>query len=413
MLSPEFWDSADLQEEMRRQFDVCGSCRLCLNFCPAFPKLFDFIDEHDGEAHSLTNNETQEVNDHCYLCQLCFLRCPYVPPHEWEIDIPNVLRRGKAIKAKHEGVSLKTRLVGDIEYVGPLGHRTAPVTNWINNNSIVRFAMEKVIGVDRRAILPKFHAQTFEQWYKGYNSDCSGENGRVVLFYTCLVNYNAPEIGKALIKVLKRNGIQVVCSEQKDCGMPYVDMGNLDHAMRNMSYNIEHLYQWVKEGYQVIVPEPTCGMMIKKEYPRLIGTREAAVVAENTFDISEFLLNLDKKNKLDKNFVWSPASISYHMPCHLRHQQMGNKTLELLRLLPASEIHFVDRGCSGHDGTWGIKTENFDLSMKVGRRLFNDIDEFQDECIVTDCSLAGLQITQGTGRETIHPIQLIMKAYDL
>ena len=414
MPSPDFWDSAALQQEALRQFDVCGTCRLCVTFCPSFPAMFDAIDDHDGDASALTLADTYRITELCFLCELCFLRCPYTPPHEWQMDVPDLLRRAKAVRAKEEGVPLRDRLVGDVERVGSLGRLTAPLANLAGSLPPTRLLLEKTLGIDRRAILPRFHWQTFAKWFRSRTpSETPGRNGKVAFFHSCMVNHNRPDIGAAAVQVLEHNGVEVALPPQRDCGMPYVDMGQLEHAMGLMERNVASLLPWVEDGYAVVVPEPTCGMMLKKEYPRLLDTPEARTVAENTYDISEFLLKLHKEGRLETDFTWAPGSIAYHMPCHLRHQQMGNLTAQLLGAIPGAAVHFVDRGCSGHDGTWGMKAKYYDMGMRVARRLFEGVTDADADLVVTDCSLAALQIQQGTGREALHPIEVVKRAYGL
>ena len=341
MPSAEFWDSGALHQEALRQFDVCGNCRLCVTFCPSFPAMFDAIDDNDGDASALTLSDTYRITELCFLCELCFLRCPYTPPHEWQMDVPDLLRRAKAVQAKEQGVPLRDRLVGDVERVGKLGRLTAPLANLANSLAPTRLLMEKTIGIDRRAILPRFHWQTFARWFRSRTpAETPGRNGKVAFFHSCMVNHNRPDIGAAAVQVLEHNGVHVALPPQRDCGMPYVDMGMLEHAMGLMERNVASLLPWVQDGYAIVVPEPTCGMMLKKEYPRLLDTPEARTVAENTYDVSEYLLKLHKDGKLETDFTWQPGSIAYHMPCHLRHQQMGNLTAQLLGVIPGATVHF-------------------------------------------------------------------------
>ena len=418
MLPVGFWDSTALRQETIRQFDICGSCRMCLNFCPSFPAMFDAIDGHDGEAKDVSVAEARQVTELCYLCELCYLKCPYTFPHEWDIDIPGLLRRSKAVNAKTHGIPLRDRLIGDVERVNVLGSFAAPVINVLNRLSPTRLLLEKFIGLDRRAILPSFHWQTFARWFRKRASVRISKrrprhNGKVAFFHTCLVNHNRPDIGIAAVKVLEHNGVEVTLPTQSDCGMPYIDMGALEHALGLMEKNIASLVEWVRDGSVIVVPEPTCGMMLKKEYPKLLGTDDARLVSENTYDISEYLLMLHKQGDLIEDFHWSPGTIAYHMPCHLRYQQMGSLTPRLLELIPGTTVEAIDRGCSGHDGTWGMKTRNYDLGMKVGRRMFEAINEGQSDVVVTDCSLAALQITQATGQEVLHPIEIVYRAYGI
>ncbi|MGE0105206.1 MAG: anaerobic glycerol-3-phosphate dehydrogenase subunit C [Blastocatellales bacterium] len=417
----EYWDGAALDRELRRQYDVCNSCRLCFNLCPGFPKLFEHFDseEVDTDPDKLTEPQIWEFVDLCYNCKLCFIKCPYTPPHKFLIDIPKVVMRARAIEAREEGLEMRDRMLSSPDEIGPLASRVAPLVNFANRNPVNRALMEKTLGIHRDKILPSFHAKTFERWFRdniGKAQFTPRGDLKVAFFHTCIVNYNEPRIGRAAVAVLHRNGVEVASpGGQRCCGMPYLDSGRLDAALDHFRDNIRALLPYVENGYDIVVPEPTCGMMLKKEYADYLQDEEreqALKVAERVFDISEYLIRLNNEGRLVRDFSVKPGRIAYHQPCHLKYQAIGNRSLELLRLAGA-EVIFIDKGCSGHDGTWAMKKEYFPLAQKVARGLHRGVNESEADQVATDCSLAGLQIEQGTGRRTIHPIEVVAQAYGI
>jgi len=339
---PEYWDPQALDKELRRQYDVCNSCRLCFNLCPAFPNLFEHFDsdEVDTDPDKLTQAQVTEFVDLCYNCKLCFIKCPYTPPHKFMIDIPKVVMRARAVEAKENGVGLREKMLGSPDEIGPLASRVAPLANAANQNKLNRMLLEKFAGIHRNKILPTFHAQTFERWFKkkfgpSQPNATASDKPKVALFHTCIVNYNEPGIGKAAVGVLHRNGCDVADpAGQGCCGMPYLDGGRLDAALQHFRDNLKTLLPYVRQGYDVVVPEPTCGMMLKKEYIDHLKDEEreqARELAKRVFDLSEYLVKLNAEGKLSRDFKLKVGKVAYHQPCHLKYQAIGNKSLELLR----------------------------------------------------------------------------------
>ncbi|HMV82861.1 MAG TPA: anaerobic glycerol-3-phosphate dehydrogenase subunit C [Blastocatellia bacterium] len=418
---PDYWDAQDLDKELRRQYDVCNSCRLCFNLCPGFPKLFEHFDAVDHEPDKLTGEQVGEFVDLCYNCKLCFIKCPYTPPHKFLIDIPKVVMRARAQEEKKNGLDLREKMLSSPDEIGPLASMVAPLANAANKNKLNRILLEKFAGVHRDKILPTFHAQTFERWFKkkyGISTASGSERTelKVALFHTCIVNYNQPNIGKAAVAVLQKNGCEVADpAGQNCCGMPYLDSGRLETAIEHFRNNMKVLLPYVRQGYDIVIPEPSCGLLMKKEYYDYFRDEEreqAVELSKHVFDLSEYLVKLKNEGRLDRDFPVKVGKVAYHQPCHLKYQAIGNKSLELLRLAGA-QVAFIDRGCSGHDGTWAMKKEYFDLAQKVAGKLHRAVNESQADIVATDCSLAGLQIQQGTGRETIHPVEVLAKAYGI
>jgi Fe-S oxidoreductase len=428
---PEYWAEQSLDKELRRQYDVCNSCRLCFNLCPGFPKLFESFDkdEVDNDPDKLTKDQVWEFVDLCYNCKLCFVKCPYTPPHKFLIDIPKLVMRARAVEAKQGGVELRDLMLSSPDEIGPVASKLAPIVNFANKNPANRLLMEKLVGVHREKILPTFHAETFERWFRKNIGQASftaegavqgaaqgGGDLKVALFHTCVVNYNEPQIGKAAVRALQKNDVEV-CDPpgQRCCGMPYVDAGRIDAALGHFQDNVKLLLPYVRQGYDIVVPEPSCGMMLKKEYADyLLGEErnEALEVSKRVYDLSEYLIKLNNAGRLNKDFKVDLGRVAYHQPCHLKYQAIGAKSIELLKLAGA-QVVFIDKGCSGHDGTWAMKKEYFDMAQKVARGLHRGVKESGADIVATDCSLAGLQIRQGTGRATIHPIEALAKAYGI
>ncbi|MFQ5683938.1 MAG: anaerobic glycerol-3-phosphate dehydrogenase subunit C [Candidatus Binatia bacterium] len=408
-----FWDNSQLEAELKRVFDICSGCRRCYHLCPSFTDLFARLDKDsvDGEAEKLAAEDLRSVTDLCYQCKLCFNHCPYTPPHRWQVDFPRMMLRSKALQVKREGQSLQDRFLGRTDLIGRIGSYLAPLANWANRNFHSRRLMEKLLGIHQERLLPPYASETFRYWFLQRTMNHGSEVGkRVVLFYTCSVNFNEPEVGQACVKVLERNGIRVTCPEQRCCGMPFLDGGDMDATKNSARANVESLQAWVKEGYDIVVPGPTCSYMLKYEYPMLLKGDSVKKVAARTFDICEYLMALHREGRLDTRFVKEMGAVTYQMPCHLRAQNIGYKTRDLLELLPRARVHLVEK-CAAIDGTWGLKRQYYDLSMKVAEPLLRELRDSGSDWTVSDCPMARLQIEQGMGKKPLHPVQLLQMAY--
>ncbi len=414
--SKEFWDASALDKELRRVFDVCHGCRRCFNLCPSFSSLFDLIDGRGEDVNNLTPADITTVVALCYQCKLCYNHCPYTPPHYWRIDFPRLMLRAKAVGAKREGVPLQDKILGRPDQIGRMGRMLAPLINVANRMKPFRLLLEKVVGIHRDRTLPIYHRETFADWFRRQSRQRlhRGEKRdvKVALFYTCSVNYNDPAVGRATVAVLQRNGIEVIVPEQKCCGMPALDGGDVALALDHVAYNVERLAEVVHQGYDIVIPGPTCSYMLKREYPLLLPTEEARRVAEHSFDICEYLMRRYEQGQLDTAFQTMTQRIAYHVPCHLRAQNIGYKSRDLLRLIPGTSVRVIEQ-CSAVDGTWGLKKEYYPLSLKVASKLFREIETTPPDIVVSDCPLAALQIVQGTKRKPLHPIQVLARAYGI
>ena len=410
--SPAARDPAALTAETARVYDICAGCRRCYNLCPSFTTLLDVTDErHDGDPSLLTAAEDRQVVDLCFGCNLCYPHCPYTPPHRWNIDFPRLMQDAKTANAEREGIRLRDRLLGNPELLGRLGSSMPRLANWTNRNRLWRWACEKALGIDRRRRLPRY-APRFSSWFRRQTPPAGvGAHGKVALFYTTPVEFNAPESGQAAVEVLWRSGVEVTCPPQVCCGMPALDAGDVAGATRRARRNLASLGRAVAAGYDLVVPGPSCSRALKQEYPRLVPGEESARVAARVYDLGEYLMKLDGRGALERTFRGGLGRVAYHAPCHLRVQEIGFKARDLLRLIPGTTVDVVER-CTGMDGTWGFKHEFYEASAKVARPLLRELEELRPDVIVSDCPLAALQIEEARGQRVYHPIEALRAAYD-
>lgn len=412
--SPDFYSQESFAKETARIFDICNGCRLCFNLCPSFDVLFKRIDELDGELDKLSREDTKNVVDLCYDCKLCFPKCPYTPPHHFMLDFPRLMLRGKAIEAKEKGVPLRDKMLSRTDFLGTISTKMAPVVNWTLESKPFRTLMEMAVGIHKDRNLPKYSSETFVSWYRKHKKSEveTLDAPKVVFFHTCSVNYNDTDTGKAAIQVLEKNGVHVDVPPQKCCGMPYLDGGDVDNAKKHAEYNLSHLADYVRKGFDIVTPGPSCSYLMKQEYPLLSADPDAKLVASHTYDMMEYLAKLNKEGKLSKDFKESQGNVTYHLPCHLKAQNIGFKSRDVLELIPETKVDVVAK-CSGHDGTWSLKKEYFEMSLKVGEPLFEKFRDGNGSTAASDCPLAQLQIEKGSGSKPRHPIQIMRDAYGL
>ncbi len=418
--APAFFDPGAVHRELRRVADICHTCRRCYNLCPSFDVLFRALDrpEVDGEVERMPAKDLGAFSDLCYQCRLCIPHCPYYPPHRWDVDIPRIVLRDRASRVRSQGKpAFHERVLASSDAIGRLATFAAPVVNALLDSRLARVVMEKTLGIHRDRLLPTWADETFLEWWAARGGatepspDADGRE-RVALFVTCAINASAPEVARAAVAVLEKNGCEVAVPAQRCCGMPFLESGDLDSARECRRDNLTTLSPFVRAGYTIVSPGPTCSLTLKKEYPVLGPEAEAGQLAARTLDLCEYLMRRHAAGRLATDFQRSPGRIVYHVPCHLKVQDIGFKSRDLLQLIPGSEVVTVEK-CTGHDGTWSMKTSYFPLSMKVGKPVFDVVERERPDRVATDCALAGLQIRQGTGHTPKHPIQIVADAYGL
>jgi Fe-S oxidoreductase len=427
--NPDFYDHASLDKELERIFEICHGCRRCVSLCGAFPTLFDLIDEgKTGEMDGVAKADYGKVVDQCYLCDVCYMtKCPYVPPHPWNVDFPHLMLRAKAVKFRDGDVRFRDRLLTSTDKLGRLASIPVVVqmVNAANASPALRQVTEKVLGVAAEARLPPYTSQRFRSHAEPSVAwpvrDGRRTPGKVAVFATCYVNYNEPGIGHDLLKLLAHNEVPYRLVEREACcGMPKLELGDLEAVARLKDANIPPLAVLAREGYAILTSVPSCTLMFKQELPLLFPEDpDVALVADAMFDPFEYLVLRDKDGLLKKEFVQPLGKVSYHIPCHSRVQNVGQKTREALQWVPGTEVNTVER-CAGHDGTWGVKTEFFAESMRIGKPVFNRMGDDDPNYVSSDCPIAGRRIMQGiegkggpSRARKEHPLTLLRIAYGL
>ncbi len=441
--NPEFYDEAALTKELERVFDICHGCRRCFSLCNSFPTLFDAVDNSPtGEVDGVDKKVFWEVVDNCYLCDMCFMtKCPYVPPHPWNVDFPHLMLRAKAVHAKQEGFRLRDRVLASTDAVGKIAGIpvVVEVVNAVNKSAAGRALLEKTLGVDRTAPLPTFHSNTARKRLRDRIGTTRSEGavtvpvapaaapgaaaasseeirGRVALFTTCYGNRNEPELDEDLVAVFEHNGIPVrLVAKEACCGMPRLELGDLESVACAKEANIPQLLRVIEDGYDIVAPIPSCVLMFKQELP-LMFPQDADVqrVRSRIFDPFEYLMLRHRAGLLRTDFKQTLGKVSYHVPCHLRVQNIGLKTRDVLKLVPDTTVDVIER-CSGHNGTYAVKKEFRAASVKIGRPVMTRVENAQPAYYASDCPMAGHQIESGMkdAKPPTHPLKLLRIAYGL
>jgi len=430
--NPEFYDEGKCLHELERIFDICHGCRRCVSLCHSFPTLFDLVDESKtGEVDGVAKADYWKVVDQCYLCDLCYMtKCPYVPPHPWNLDFPHTMLRAKAIKFKKGEVKAGERFLASTDVHGQFAGIPVVVqtVNAVNKTGLARRLMDKALGVHPEAWMPELAGQRFRWGAKSAGATTvvtNGERtpGKVAIFATCYVNYNEPGIGHDLIKLLEHNEIPYVIVEKESCcGMPKLELGDLESVARHKEANMPVLARYAKEGYAILSAIPSCTLMFKQELPLMFpDCADTQAVMAAMFDPFEYLIARHKDGLLKLDFKTALGRVSYHIPCHGRVQKIGKKTEEMFKLIGASvevKLNTVER-CSGHAGTYGVKTLYHPIAMKIGKPVFKAMARDEPDYISSDCALAGHHIAQGMAQSGTpaknlqHPLSLMRLAYGL
>src|SRR5215471_8763766 len=427
---PKYLDEADLRDEMTRVYDLCHGCRLCFKFCGAFPTLFEAIDRHDDQdVRSLTTAEQDQVVDECFNCKLCSVNCPYTPgQHEWALDFPRLMLRAEQVLHRERPRPIATRLtdqaLGRTDLAGKVNTALAPVVNKVveRPGGTGRKLLQRVAGIASERVLPPYARQRFSTWWRRRGGGrAAARQGSAIVFPTCIVEYQTPQVGRDLVGVYERNGIACSVPEgQVCCGAPWLHSGDVDNFRRQGAKNVAVLAGAIREAEArgeepaVVVPQPTCSYVLRFDYKDYIGGADAELVAAHTHDASEYLMKVHKAEgtALDTTFEGEvPAEVTYHAPCHLRAQNVGLKSRDLLKLTGA-KIKVVAE-CSDIDGTWGYRQENYEASRRVARKMKAAIERAGGDAVVGDCHLANGGIVQETGRTPQHPLSALARAYGI
>ena len=423
--NPDFWNEAALDKELERVFDLCHGCRRCVSLCQSFPVLFDLVDNSSTmEVDGVAKSDYAKVVDQCYLCDLCYqTKCPYIPPHEWNIDFPHLMLRAKAVKFRKEGAPASAKLLSNTRTVGRLASIPVVVeaVNWGNSNPTVRGVIEKTLGVHRDAKVPAYHSDTADKRVRadddGANAVAAGPTtGKVAVFVTCYGRYNHPQMVDDLVAVYRHNGIAVRLVRQNQCcGVPKLELGDLDTVEKYKNDNLPVLAALVKDGWDIVAPIPSCVLMFKQELPLMFpDDAEVQAVKRAIYDPFEYLMHRQAAGQFRTDFRHELGKVAWQVACHQRVQNIGPKTKQVLELVPGTQVTAIER-CSGHDGTYGVKQATYDFARKIAKPVENRVKQAEAQHFTSDCVMAGAHIAHGLGdgREAEHPLSLLRRAYGI
>ena len=424
--SEDFWNPGALERELERVFDICHGCRRCVSLCQAFPQLFDLVDNSPTmEVDGVAKTDYDKVVDQCYLCDLCYqTKCPYVPPHQWNVDFPHLMLRAKALRHRRGETTTAAKLISNTRLVGKLASIPVVVeaVNWANRQPAFRGLVEKTLDVHQDAQLPSYHTPSARSRLKknqdsGSSAVAAGPtSGKVAIFITCYGDHNHPRMVEDLVAVLRHNGVAVkLLARESCCGMPKLELGDLDTVEKYKTANLPVLAAAVNEGWDLIAPIPSCVLMFKQELPLMFpDDADLQKVKRAFFDPFEYLMHRNAAGLFNTDFKHELGKIAWQVACHQRVQNIGPKTRDVLNLVPGTEVITIER-CSGHDGTYGVKKASYGFARKIAKPVENRVRQAQPAHFTSDCVMAGAHIAHGLGHgtEAEHPISLIRKAYGI
>lgn len=428
----KYWDPHAMEQEVERAFEICHGCRMCFKYCDSFPLLFQAIDDrHEGDVRALQPSETRAVMDACFQCKLCEVQCPYTPreQHAFQLDFPKLVHRYRALHARGEEPTLRDKVLSDPDTAGQLARLSFGLANALNKVPAHRVLMEKVLGVHRDKQLPEFASKTFSSWADdaGKLAPAPAAAGatspgaeaapakEAVLFQTCYVEHNEPEIGRDVVFVMEKNGVDLGCVKGLGCcGMPAWESGDLDTLRARAKKNLDLLMPHVDAGAKVVVVNPTCSMVMRNEYAELLegGDRARAErLSAAIRDTGEMLWSIRNEPRFSTDFKSTPGDkVAYHAPCHLRAQRTGFKGRDILKKIPGVKPD-TTLECCGHDGTYAMKVESFEASKRIGQKAFDGVKASSAEVWATECPLAAVQFEQHAGKKPLHPMTILARAY--
>ena len=425
--SEEYLDKDSLDTEMRRQFEVCHSCRRCFNLCDSFPTLFDLIDDSPNESvDDLTKKDFEDITDKCTLCDMCFMtKCPYVPPHEFNIDFPHLMLRYRTYQDKQKKLPKFPKELAKIDRNAATARLAPSIANWSSGkkNKLTRKPLELLSGIDQQAELPKFEKKTFHDQFNDVeniiNKNAPAYGRKVAIYSTCYVNHNNSKVGIAANKVLNLNGVETISTYPGCCGMPHLEQAQHEKVKTQSEKVSKELCNLIDKGYDIITLTASCGLMLKFEWQLINPSNENVKrLSKHVFDIDEYIVDIAKKEGLVDGLTPFDEGVTVHNACHARAQNMGNKALEMLKKIPETKVDVIEK-CAGHGGTFGVMKKTRKHAVKYGKSTARQIKNKKNKYMVSDCPLACKHLNEFLNQDkeanyiSMHPIEVIAKSYDI
>ena len=398
---------------IRGSLDHCVKCTICETACPvaAVTPLFPGP-KYVGPQAERFRGMGQSVDaslDYCSSCGICTLVCPQ------GVHVAEINSRARVVMKQQHGMPLRDHLLSRPSVEGRLATPVAPVANFVLSNRLVRQLTERALGIHRDAPMPKFAGRTFQGWARRRPGWATAGPRQVVYFHGCSTNYFEPGLGKKTVAVLEHNGYRVIVPKQDCCGLPLQSNGIFGTARSYVRRLVAELAPYARQGCMIVATSTSCSLMLKREAREILGVEDddLRVVSRQTYDICEFLAELHQAGELKTDFRPVPLTVTYHAPCQQQGHNIGKPALDLLGLVPELKVIELDRACCGIAGTYGLKREKYDIAMQVGSGLFSDIRDAKPDLAVCDSETCRWQITHGTGRTSVHPVDVMHCAYGL
>ncbi len=407
------------EESIAHEIEKCHGCGTCLSYCPTALVTFDeratprakgnilrSIIDGSLDAAYLEKEEFKSVLDYCFNCKLCLTECPT------QIDIPGIVIEAKTIYHERTGPKAQDKFIDRLPTLSAIGSITPTLANITSGLGVVRKPLEKLFGIDSRRKLPRFHKPLYKR--VRINRKTPNAQGKVMYFSGCFANFNDPTgEGLSTIEILRRNGIDVrVLDSLRCCGIAKITTGHRSAVLDDASWNVSELAKYVRQGFDIIASAPSCGLAIKEDYPDIVGSDDARLVSEHIYDLADYLGRLADEGKLNTNFGELKKRVTYHNACHSIPMNVVKQPVALMKLVPGLDVvELPEDSCCGMAGTFGLKKQFYDLSMKAGANLFQQIKEAKADSVVTTCGTCNMQIVQGSGQRVEHLAKILCDSY--
>ena len=393
-------------------FEQCIKCTICTVYCPVAAANPDYPGPKqagpDGERLRLKQPDFYDnALKYCMNCKRCEVACPS------NVRIGDIIQAARIKYGPQRNTSLRNFVLSNTDLVGSLATPFAPIVNSAVALKPVRYVMDKVMAIDHRRVFPKYAHGTFTSWYRKHAAAAQAVYAKqVAYFHGCYVNYNNPQLGKDLIRIMNALGYGVqLLDKEKCCGVALISNGLYKQARRQAETNLASIRRAVSDrGLTVLATSSTCTFTLRDEYPHLLEMKNDDV-RDRVELATRYLYRLitEQGARLRFREDAAPLRVAYHTPCHMEKMGWAYYSIELLRMIPGVEVTVLDSQCCGIAGTYGFKKEKHDISMRVGAELFEAVRGSRAEIVATECGTCRLQIQSATGVECLHPVSVIRR----